>query len=124
MVTFEDGPAKGAILHLSRDPMMLRVVISDKGVIDALDQLDDSARDGERIYVYMMIGEPGFFRACTRGCASKTGVIAKYRLLPGQPCDDRIRTNIEWSKWCELHRETLLKEKAEWDGAFQARSES
>lgn len=93
--TFIDGPAKGKRLQLSRSPIVLRVVQAADGTIDALDQLEDTAGQGEAIYVYILTEKP-----------------SGYRLLIAQPKDEEVRDNARFAAWCNANRDTLIPEWA------------
>lgn len=99
MITFADGPAKGAALELRRAPLFLRVVQSADG-IDALDQLDDVARPEERIFVYVRTGQASRVHVC-RSPRRLSGWFfsAEYRLHQTQPDDAILRDFDRWSSW-------------------------
>ena len=118
--TFIDGSAAGTILRCARAPMMLRVVVGSDGAIDALDQLTDSPREGESVFVYMMKGPPeptGFWDGRDPKTNRRIGgpfASVAYKLLPDQPSPDRLRTRDAWSSWCEENREKLQALYREW----------
>ncbi len=101
MVTFVDGPAKGALLTLRRAPVFLRVVIDSGCKVDALDQVDDTPRPDEAVHVYRLAGEVGTSIVCRRGKGCQTSVSAEYRLNPSQPGTEVARDTGRWQEWCE-----------------------
>lgn len=113
--TFKDGPAAGSVLMLARAPMMLRVVVDEAGKVDALDQLGDTPKEGESLFVYIMRGAPGatgFWDGRGKDGRRTGGSFASaaYRLCSIQPSGDEARTREGWESWCESNREQLLTE--------------
>ncbi len=100
MTQFLDGPAVGIILYLQRAPVFLRAVQDAAGKWDALDQLDDEPRSGERIIVYRMEGEPSWCHINRRGKGG-SGVFrgGVYRVVDPQPEIDDVRSNRAWRAW-------------------------
>jgi hypothetical protein len=99
MTTFEGGPATGHTLMLRRAPKLLRVVESN-GKFDALDQLHDEPRQGEKIYAYEITGKPGMIHI---NCGRQGGgfyTLSAYRFITPQPADSDMRTNPAWGAWC------------------------
>lgn len=98
---FQDGPAKNVALNLGRTPLLLRVTRSKtKKTWDACDQLEDSPRDDEELFAYLLIEVP--VRAFVRRSGGYGGglvVIAAYRFLEPQPADADMRTNDAWRAW-------------------------
>jgi len=101
MITFTDGPAEGATLSLRRTPIFLRVVVDAKGVVDALDQLDDEIRPGETAFVYRIDedGRRGF--VCSRGKGGGCRRMATYRLHTEQADQATLSDNELWGEWTE-----------------------
>lgn len=103
---FLDGPAKDVRLELERTPVFLRVVMDQDGTIDALDQLDDTPKPTEFIYVYRIDGEPSRGFACGRDAKGKRScrhfVHAEYKLYPEQPSQEGLRDFDFWSSWAEM----------------------
>jgi hypothetical protein len=105
MTRFLDGPAMGQAMNLTRAPVFLRAVVSledglfyKDGKWDALDKLEDTPANHERIFAYKLDGEP------TRGFVDGTNYrgpffIATYRYFPNQPPDDVMRDNAKWQEW-------------------------
>ena len=120
MTQFLDGPAVGKSLTLSRAPIFLRVTESPGAVgmeFDALDQLDDVARPGERVHVYRIVGSPGSVHY--DGVDRKTGKrfgrtehYAEYQLHPVQPDQETLRDNRKWAEWCILENARCTLEAA------------
>lgn len=103
MTTFNDGPAKGKVLRLKRAPKFLRVVVAD-GVAgqqwDALDQLDDVPKLGERIFAYHIVGEPGCCHINAGRGAGGFFTTAFYALVAQHPDDATMRDASAWRAWC------------------------
>lgn len=103
MVTFHDGPAAGVQLQLRRLPKYLRVTTEGPGKWDALDQLEDTPRRGERIIVYTRCDDlpiSKYHLYCGRKGGSGWYYMATYKVLPDQPPDADMRTNEAWQRWC------------------------
>jgi len=107
VITLLDGPAAGAKLALHRAPVFLRVVIDRAtGAVDALDQLDDTPRDGEDVHVYQGDRDHLFtLRAdvflCTRGPDGLRAVPTargEYRHLPDVD-GEQLRGIGNWRAW-------------------------
>jgi len=104
MITFEDGPAQGQALTLSRAPFLLRVVIDADGTVDGLDQLTDTPKSTEAVHVYRRIADAGVAHVDRRDpkTGRRTGVwmaFAKYRLARIQPTDAEARQTAAWQQW-------------------------
>ncbi len=100
MTKFTDGPAAGLVLSLRRAPIFIRVVVDQRGEMDALDQLDDTAKPGEKIYAYELAEKsPGHVHLNRGGGKSGYYAMATYRFLPEQPRDDEMRTTDAWRAW-------------------------
>lgn len=105
MTRFEDGPAHGQVLSLSRATIFLRVV-EENGVFDALDQPEDTPKPGEKIYAYQCAEYHG--TAFVDGTDKETGrrkgwrsAMATYRVVQNQPTDAEMRSTFGWQKWCK-----------------------
>jgi hypothetical protein len=111
MITFLDGPAEGQKLSLRRAPLYLRAVQARNGRWDALDQLDDSPKPGERVHVYVKAADHGglFVRLSPRS-ASGYYPRADYRLCEEQPADDVARDTEQWRAWAEEQREQVRRQ--------------
>ena len=117
MTRFLDGPAKSAILHLQRSPVMLRVVmkvVDQKPVFDALDQLGDLPEVGEKVYVYRLKSSDGFAHVDGRDKNGKrfarTYAICSYEYFAPQPSQDLLRDTKRWQEWCvELQKMETAK---------------
>lgn len=103
MTIFLDGPAKGQTLQLKRGPYFLRVVTDGKAW-DALDQIDDSPRSNEQIFIYVMEGIPSGMHLNARGGRGGFFVSATYKLAPDQPKDGEVRRIEDWAAWCERNK--------------------
>lgn len=75
MSRFLDGPVAGLVLHHSRAPVYLRVVLSAEGEPDVLDQLDDEPRADEVIYAYQQVAGTmvGPIHVCYRDGSGRSG---------------------------------------------------
>ena len=122
MIEFVDGPAAGVKLRLRRAPILLRAVRSARGAWDALDQLDDTPREGESITVYLRATEVGWMHILVRGKNRAAGGVyltARYRVLQEQPEQDQVRETVDWWAWVEerlpslrvIHDRYLAEEK-------------
>lgn len=100
MTTFEDGPAKGQCLMLTRAPHFLRVVQVQTTHWDALDQPDDHPRADEKVHVYVMEGTPGWCHINRRGGGGGRFTTARYKLYSIQPPDATLRNVLLWRAWC------------------------
>lgn len=106
MITFLDGPAVDARLNLARTPRFLRVVVDQDGTVDALDQLTDTPRPTEAIYVYRLASMGDWVIYCTRGQGCHRAVSATYKLYPQQPTDDEARDAQRWAAWAMRQHES------------------
>lgn len=110
MSKFIDGPAAGVELQLRRAPILLRVVHSQAGW-DALDQLHDEVRSGEKVYAYILTEPPTSMHLLTRGKNRHAGgwyAIGVYRLLDPQPTDAEMRDTELWMRWGNERKATLV----------------
>ena len=98
MTTFQDGPAKGQSLMLSRAVMFLRVV-ELAGKFDALDQPDDKPAGGEKIYAYEIASTPRMCHIRASGGRGGFYPIVEYRFIQEQPADADMRTTERWRAW-------------------------
>lgn len=101
MSAFLDGPARDMKLSLHRAPKYIRVTQDKSGKIDALDLLEDTPRDDERIYVYRattgisVIFVDGWHKGKRWGDRYED---RDYRLLPLVNGED-FRDNTTWQEW-------------------------
>ncbi|MDD5702114.1 MAG: hypothetical protein PHU23_08710 [Dehalococcoidales bacterium] len=104
-----DGPCKGAYL-VKRCPMFLRAVQNRTGETDILDQIKDSPKKNETIFIYMMEGNPGWIHLYMSP-RSKSGFYAtgKYRYLPDIP-GEQFRDNAVWQSWATEQMNIILPE--------------
>jgi hypothetical protein len=102
MATFVDGPAADVYLSLRRAPKLLRVVRSSKGNWDALDQLDDTPKPSETIFVYELMNVPQIvhMKMSPRSLSGYYAINANYRLYHWQPADEEMRDTEKWRAWC------------------------
>jgi hypothetical protein len=102
MTIFDDGPAKGLTLSLSRAPVFLRVTQTPEG-FDALDLIEDEPKPAEKLYAYRRIGESTMCFVDGVKDGRRTGwqeIIARYQLVKEQPSDERMRSKTAWQDWC------------------------
>lgn len=122
MARFMYGPATGVTIELQRAPIVLRAVRDSTGKWDALDQVDDEAREGEEIFLYMIVPDTIVsIHVCRRGRGQRSGWLqdAEYVFFEPQPIGNELKSNLDWAKWCDQHRnevyERYLKAKKEKD---------
>ena len=103
MLTFKDGPIKGAYA-CRRAPVFLRGVhnpsLDNK---DVLDQSNDTPSSRELVYVYIrdLSQAPGTATLrTTKGCGVYP--VATYYYLPDVE-GSHLRDNQKWRKWCIEH---------------------
>lgn len=101
MIELKDGPCKGTYL-VKRAPLFLRAVKDKNGQTDVLDQLDDTPRESEVVYIYQLDGEAGWIHLYARGKGGKaaTGfyMTGAYHHLP--EVDGQIlRETSRWQQW-------------------------
>lgn len=99
MTTFLDGPAQGTTLFLQRAPHFLRVVKSQDGTVDALDQLHDTPAATETLTAYEMVSGPRHMHVNRgrKGCSWYRG--GDYRLVATQPDEATLRDTTLWRAW-------------------------
>jgi hypothetical protein len=108
---FRDGPAEGKVLQLSRTPMpyFLRVTQKPDGTIDALDQVEDTPEDDEKIFVYRKISDDGTVHVDGRDKDGKRFgrwyTCCTYALHETQPEDAVLRGKDSWPAWCRSEYE-------------------
>lgn len=116
MTTFLDGPAKGITLTLERAPLLLRVVTTPTGLIDALDQHHDSPRTGETVTVYLAASAPLLcFVDGTRPDGKRWGKAirsCRYAVYSQQPPPEDSADNARWAAWCCRQQEHARQEHA------------
>lgn len=103
-----DGPAAGTHLALRRAPVFLRIVIDRRsGKVDALDELDDTPREGEGLHVYQGDRDTLFaFRSDVYVCTSdKRGSLTAAGLAKGtyrhlaDVDGEQLRDTAAWRAW-------------------------
>jgi len=102
MTKFLDGPAAGQTLMLHRAPIFLRVV-EQAGEFDALDQLEDEPRPGEKLYAYRRTGDAGYAFIDFGGKSKKASgcyPIASYSFIEPQPTQAEMSMYPTWAEWC------------------------
>lgn len=109
MVSFKDGPAADVVLPLRRAPKLLRVVVSRKGIWDALDQLDDTPNPQEAIHVYRLTARATWMHIrATKRSASGMYAMADYAFVADPPAEEDLRDNARWRAWCEANHARLV----------------
>lgn len=107
MTIFEDGPAKGQVLMLSRAPYFLRVTQEGK-TFDALDLLDDEPRLSETLLCYEQVGTPGVVHINRGRKGGGFYAMANYRFRAIQPADSDMRTLAAWIEWVRVNHPKKL----------------
>ncbi len=117
IVQLKVGTLRGS-LQLKRTPRFLRFVMTgtDWATLDALDQLDDVAYDGERLLAGTWDGPPWF--AMVDGTDKKGKRVGwqergqLYKLVEPQPSQELMTDTAQWRAWClaELAKITAAKE--------------
>lgn len=103
-MTLRDGPAAGSYM-VKRAPIYLRGVVAQGhgNKRDVLDQLEDTPRPHERVYVYKRDErEPVSSVHINRGRrdgGSGFTVMCSYDWLPDVD-GERLRDNEAWRAWC------------------------
>jgi hypothetical protein len=105
VISLHGGPADGVALVLKRAPLFLRVVYSEaKDDFDALDQLDDTPKSNETIYVYRRRAGAATYAFIDwhdgRGRKGARCAIAEYQFIEQQPGDAHTRGTNAWRRWC------------------------
>ena len=103
-----DGPCKGDYL-VKRSPVFLRAVIDAKGEIDVLDQVEDTPKKTEKIYVYKRIGESTWCHI-KMGKRSQSGyyALANYCYMPDVD-GEQLRDTAKWQIWVTEQQSSLSK---------------
>ncbi len=101
MTTFDNGPARGKAMLLKRTPIYLRVVVGEKGKVDALDQIGDQPTASETLHAYRLSGSRGVCHINARGGAGGFWPSATYALVDLQPTDAVMRDITAWRAWCQ-----------------------
>jgi hypothetical protein len=110
MLQLIDGPCQGTFL-VKRAPVFLRAVLAPGGEADVLDQIDDTPKAREKIYVYIIEGEAGWIHI-SRSPRSQSGFYAtgQYRYLPDVD-GEKLRDNKTWQAWAQGHFECPVDKK-------------
>lgn len=98
MLQLIDGPCKG-IYMVKRAPLFLRAVLDENGEKDVLDQIEDTPKKSETVYVYQLEGSPGWIHL-RMSPRSKSGFYAMgtYHYLPDVG-GESLRDNEAWQAW-------------------------
>ena len=109
MIEFKGGPAHDATLSLRRIPILLRVVVDADSVVDALDQLYDQPRPGERVFVYKRVSHSSYHLKSS--CRSLTGWhwSAVYHFVDMPIEVATVRSTDAWRRWAHANAEAPLK---------------
>lgn len=101
MIEFIDGEAAGESLSLARAPEFLRVVITPRGRVDALDLLGDEPKQNELIVVYRIVANTRHRYHVRAAKKSLSGWhwMAKYLRYKVQPSDLVLRSTEDWRAW-------------------------
>lgn len=111
-----DGPARGNHFTIGRAPILLRITYSAARLFDVLDQLDDTPRQDEVVWVYRMTGAGGpcfvdYSGPGGRRCGECVSSCT-YAILPEQPEDGTLRDNQAWRAWCDANQDRLMPDWA------------
>lgn len=105
MLNLLDGPCEG-VYYCKRAPVFLRAVINQEtDWKDCLDQVEDTPKDLEIIYVYKLEGEPGWIHIH----GSKIhGFYASgnYHFMP-ELDGEKLRDNLAWQEWASKEFERV-----------------
>lgn len=93
MITFENGPAVGHTLKLSRAPRFLRVCRSPQLTFSALEKPDDRAAIADTLIAYEIASS-----RTPRGTVD-ANPVASYRMVQDQPDDAVMRDAEKWKAW-------------------------
>jgi hypothetical protein len=97
------GVQFGPTLHLKRTPLYLRFVYSgrDCKTLDALDQLDDEAKDSEDIIVARCVrhGNVHVDRTVNGRRVGEWFTQAEYEPIEPQPQRNDVALKDDWAKW-------------------------
>jgi hypothetical protein len=102
---FNGGPANGKVLMLKRSPLYLRVTQNGKS-FDALDQLTDEPKAGEKVFAYERIGEGGMMHVNSRKGGGGFFTFATYGFIEAQPVADALTEQAKWRQWCQWKAKT------------------
>ena len=86
---------------LHRAPLFLRVVVDHEW--DALDQLEDTPKEGEILYAYKRKGEAVRAFIDFSGKSRKASglyAVADYEFYQPQPSQAEMRLYETWAEWC------------------------
>ena len=100
MTIFNGGPANGRVLMLKRSPLYLRVT-QDGRSFDALDQLDDAPKPGEKVFAYARVGAFGMMHVNSRKSCGGFFTFASYSFIEAQPIADALVEQEKWRQWCQ-----------------------
>ena len=96
MLTLIDGPCQGSFM-VKRAPRYLRAVKDADGSTDVLDQVEDTPKPSEKVYVYRMEGNPGTIHL-HGGKSSGWWALASYYHLEALD-GESFRDNQAWQEW-------------------------
>lgn len=97
MLTLVDGPCKGTYM-CKRAPLYLRAVKDKDGKTDALDQIEDTPRETEKVYIYQLEGQAGTVHLNFGGGKGGWYALGTYHHLPDVD-GEAIRDNAAWQAW-------------------------
>lgn len=112
MSAFRGGPADGVTLMFHRGPVYLRVVQGPDG-FDVLDQLDDTPREDELVWVYRMLGDSRHAHLLYRGRGEVRSGWYEFSDYEHVEVDDetreRIRDTQEWRNWVKAQAPEVVE---------------
>jgi len=110
MLNLIDGPCQGDYM-VRRAPVFLRAVLENNGGKDVLDQLTDTPKDTETVYVYKLIGGSGWIHFHGKGLSGfyATGCYKYLSEVNGQ----ELRDNLKWGIWAASEFANLPQDEKE-----------
>lgn len=100
MLTLNNGPARGSYA-VKRAPIYLRAVVNINGKADVLDQLEDTPKPREKVYVYHLVTEVGRVHlnmGSRRGSGTGFYVLAGYEWVDDVD-GEALRDMEAWRAW-------------------------
>ena len=108
------GTTKGPSLRLNRNPLPLYLRFVMVGTcwetLDALDQLDDTPKDSERVVVAEKRGDIGRMHAFGNKKVTGWYDTITYDLIQPQPEQDTLRDTERWRAWVLERMQSVRRE--------------
>lgn len=99
MLTFFRGEAHGQVLQLRRAPLFLRVVLTEAGEWDALDQPEDEIAPDETGHTYVMAVSQGNYHISVRGKGRGRSGFYPQAIYVHYPLEPKRYTNDDWRRF-------------------------